>query len=75
MQENDSVWPEKTETVESGQRIPLDRLGGGSQRLCGFVHEAENAQGSVRQRGEDLGQARPLGVVAVFVPPTVFDEV
>jgi hypothetical protein len=39
------------------------------------VDQAKNTQGSVRERGEDLGQARPLGVVVIFAPPAVFDEV
>jgi hypothetical protein len=39
------------------------------------VDEAKNAQSGVGQRGEYLGQARPLGVVTIFVPPAVFDEV
>jgi len=39
------------------------------------VKQAKNAQGGVGERGERLGQARPLGVVAIFVPPPVFDEV
>ena len=47
----------------------------GPQRLSSFANEAENAQSSVRQGGKGLGQARSFGVVAVFVPPAVFDEV
>jgi hypothetical protein len=39
------------------------------------VNQAENAQSSVGERGKGLGQARPLGVVTIFVPPAVFDEV
>jgi hypothetical protein len=34
----------------------------------------EDGESGVRQRGERLGQAGPLGVVAIFVPPAVFDE-
>lgn len=39
------------------------------------MDEAEDGQGGVGQRGEGLGQAGTPGVVAVFVPPAVFDEV
>ena len=66
---------DKTEALEGGQWIDVNTLGSGSERLAGFVNEAENAQGSVRQRGERLGQARSLGVMTIFVPPAVFDEV
>lgn len=39
------------------------------------MDQAKNAQRSVGQHGKDLGQARPLGVVVVFIPPAIFDEV
>lgn len=39
------------------------------------MEQTKHAQGRVGQRGEDFGQARPFGVVAVLIPPAVFDEV
>ncbi len=38
------------------------------------MNQAEDGQSGVRQRGEHLGQTGPLGVVTIFVPPAVFDE-
>jgi hypothetical protein len=52
----------------------LNSLSGGAQRLGWGVDQTQHAQGSVGQRGEDLGQARPLGVMPVLVPPAVFEE-
>lgn len=77
-----SPWPscrpgktDKTEAVENARRIQVDGFRNGPQGLSRLMDEAENAQCGVRQRGEGLGQARSFGVVAVFVPPAVFDEV
>jgi hypothetical protein len=67
--------PDKAEAVEGTKGPPMDGIGDGPQRLASGVNEAENAQGSVGQGGESLGQAEPLGVVAIFVPPAVLDEV
>jgi len=53
----------------------LDGLCGGAEGLSWWVDQTEDRQGGVGQRGEALGQAGPLGVVAVFVPPAIFDEV
>jgi hypothetical protein len=53
----------------------LDSLSGGSERLVRCVDQTQNAQRGVGQRGKDFGQARPLGVVTVLVPPAVFHEV
>lgn len=39
------------------------------------MDQAENAQCRVGQRGKGFGQPRPLGVMAIFIPPAVFDEV
>ena len=39
------------------------------------MDEAQHAQGRVRQRGKAIGQAGTLGVVTVFVPPAILDEV
>ena len=52
----------------------MDPLGSSSKRLVAGMDQAENGQGSVRQRCERLGQAGPLGVVTIFVPPAVLDE-
>ena len=38
------------------------------------MNEAENTQGGIGQRGKAVGQAGPLGIVAILVPPTVLDE-
>ena len=54
---------------------PLDLLGGGLERLAGWVNQAENGQSGIRERGEGLGQTGPCGVVTILVPPTVLDEV
>lgn len=61
--------------MKNGRRIQVDGFRNGPQGLSRLVDEAQNAQGGVCQRGEGLGQARSFGVVAVFVPPAVFDEV
>jgi len=39
------------------------------------VDEAKYAEGRVGQRGEAFSQAGTLGIVPVFVPPAVLDEV
>jgi hypothetical protein len=38
------------------------------------VNQAEDGESGVCQRSERLGQAGPLGVVTILVPPAVFDE-
>jgi hypothetical protein len=38
------------------------------------MDQSEDGESGVRQRSERLGQAGPLGVVAIFVPPAVLDE-
>jgi hypothetical protein len=53
----------------------LDGLCGGAEGLAWRMDQTEDCQGGVGHRGKALGQAGPLGVVAVFVPPAVFDEV
>ena len=53
----------------------MDPLGGCSERFAAGVDEAEDSQGCVRQGSERLGQTGPLGVVTIFVPPAVLDEV
>jgi hypothetical protein len=67
--------PKEAEPPDGAERAPLDGLSGGSERLDRCVDQTQNAQGSVGQRGKDLGQARPLGVVTILVPPAVFHEV
>jgi hypothetical protein len=52
----------------------LNRLGHSSEGLSGQMNEAENAQGGIGQRGKAVGQSGALGIVTIFVPPTVFDE-
>jgi len=38
------------------------------------MDEAENTQGCVGKRGKAVGQPRALGIMAILVPPTIFDE-
>jgi hypothetical protein len=38
------------------------------------VDQAEDGQSGVGERSERLGQAGPFGVVTIFVPPAVLDE-
>ena len=52
----------------------MDPLGGCSKRFAAGVDKAEDGQSGVGEGSERLGQAGPLGVVTVFVPPAVFDE-
>jgi hypothetical protein len=54
--------------------MPLDSFGGCPKGFAWTVDQAEDGQSGVRQRSERLGQAGPLGVVAIFVPPAVLDE-
>ena len=54
---------------------PLDVLSGGSKRLIAGMDQTEDGQSGVRERCERLRQAGPLGVVTIFVPPAVFNEV
>lgn len=39
------------------------------------MDEPKHAQRRIGQRGKRFRQARPLGVVTVFVPPAILDEV
>ena len=52
----------------------MDAFGGGPKGFARGMDQAEDGQSGVGQRGERLGQAGPLGVVTIFVPPAVFDE-
>ena len=52
----------------------MDAFGGGPKGFAGRVEQAEDGQSGIGQRGERLGQAGPLGVVTIFVPPAVLDE-
>lgn len=52
----------------------MDSFGGCPEGFAGRVDQAEDGESGVRQRSERLGQAGPLGVVTIFVPPAVFDE-
>ena len=52
----------------------MDSFGGCPEWFAWWVDQAENGQGGVRQRSERLGQTGPLGVVTIFVPPAVLDE-
>ncbi len=65
----------EAEAGEDGAGTPLNLLGGGPKRLAWRLDQAEDRQGGVRQRRKRLGQAGPLGVVTILVPPTVLDEV
>jgi len=38
------------------------------------VDQTEDGESGVRKRSERLGQAGPLGIVTIFVPPAVLDE-
>jgi hypothetical protein len=52
----------------------LDSFGGCPKGFAGRMDQAEDGESGVRQRSERLGQARTLGVVTIFVPPAVLDE-
>ena len=52
----------------------MDLFGGCPEGLAWGMDQSEDGQSGVRQRSERLGQAGPLGVVAIFVPPAVLDE-
>ena len=52
----------------------MDSFGGCPKRFAWRVNQAEDGQRSVGQRSEHLGQAGTLGVVTIFVPPAVLDE-
>jgi hypothetical protein len=52
----------------------LDSFGGCPKRFAPAVDQTQHGQSGVRQRSERLGQPGPLGVVTIFVPPAVFDE-
>jgi hypothetical protein len=66
---------DEAEALERGERAPLGSFSGSSERPAGFVDQTQNAQGNVGQRGKHLGQARPLGIVTILVPPAVFGKV
>lgn len=52
----------------------MDAFGGCPKGFAWRVDQAKDGESGVRQRSERLGQPRPLGVVTIFVPPAVFDE-
>ena len=52
----------------------MDSFGGCPEWLPRGVDQAEDGESGVRQRSERLGQTRTLGVVTIFVPPAVLDE-
>ncbi len=52
----------------------MDSFGGSPKGLAGRVDQAEDGQSGVCQRSERLGQAGPLGIMTIFVPPAVLDE-
>ena len=52
----------------------MDSFSGCPEGFAWRVDQAEDGQGCVCQRSEHLGQAGPLGVVTIFVPPAVLDE-
>ncbi len=52
----------------------MDSFGGCPEGFAWRVDQAEDSESGVRQRSERFGQAGPLGVVTVFVPPAVLDE-
>lgn len=52
----------------------MDAFGGCPKGFARGMDQAEDGQSGVGQRGERLGQAGPLGVVTIFVPPAVLDE-
>ena len=54
--------------------MPLDAFGGRPKGLAGRLDQTQDGQRGVRQRSECLGQAGTLGVVTIFVPPAVLDE-
>jgi hypothetical protein len=64
----------ESEAGEYGAGRPLDPLGGCSKGFAAGVDEAEDGQSGVGQGSERLGQPGPLGVVTIFVPPAVLDE-
>jgi len=52
----------------------LDSFGGCPEGFAWRVDQAEDSESGVCRRSERFGQARPLGVVTIFVPPAVLDE-
>ena len=52
----------------------MDSFGGCPEGFAWRVDQAEDSESGVRQRSERFGQARALGVVTIFVPPAVLDE-
>jgi hypothetical protein len=67
--------PQEAETPERGQRGPLDIISDRAEGLARSLDEAEYTQGGVGQRGKHLSQARPLEIMTILVPPTVFGKV
>jgi hypothetical protein len=65
---------QEAEAGENGAGTPLNLLGGGPKGLAWRMDQAEDRESRVRQRCERFGQAGPLGVVTILVPPTVLDE-
>ena len=65
---------DKAKPLENIERSPLDEFGGGTERsLCG-VNESQQAESGVGERSKRLSEPGPLGVVPVFVPPAILDE-
>ena len=52
----------------------MDSFSGCPEGFAWRVAQAQDGESGVRQRSERLGQARTLGVVTIFVPPAVLDE-
>ena len=38
------------------------------------MDDVKNAESIIGQRGKAFGQTWPLGIVAILVPPAIFDE-
>ena len=55
--------------------VPGNVVGGGSDRQLGIGAEAMDREGGVVDRRQAGGEARPPGVVAVLVPPSILQEV
>jgi len=65
----------EAETREDVEGPPLDEFGGGAERPVGGMNEAQQAQGGIGERCKRLSEPGPLGVVPVFVPPAILEEV
>ena len=63
------------EQTQSDGGVPGDVVGGGSYRECGVGAEAVDREGGVVDGRQAGGESWPPGVVAIFVPPPIFQEV